>query len=145
MQNRELNFRVFAREACPIIDVPAGETVFHMGEPGATMYVILAGRIDMVNGDRLIESLGARSWTRRKSARAMRPSELGSKSFFSDIFSTFSDKGETGTFNGEPARESLTAPPAGYQTPSPAQPYGLAPKKAKAKAATVEDRAEGTR
>jgi CRP-like cAMP-binding protein len=59
MQNRELNFRVFAREACPIIDVPAGETVFHMGEPGATMYVILTGRIDMVNGDRLIESLGA--------------------------------------------------------------------------------------
>ena len=62
-----------------------------------------------------------------ESARAMRPSELGSKSFFSDIFSSFSDKGETGTFNGEPARESLTAPPAGYQTPSPAQPYGLAP------------------
>ena len=59
MQNRELDFRVFAREACPIIDVPTGETVFHMGEPGATMYVILAGRIDMVNGDRLIESLGA--------------------------------------------------------------------------------------
>jgi len=78
------------------------------------------------------------------SARAMRPSELGSKSFFSDIFSTFSDKGETGTFTGEPTRESLTAPPAGYQTPSPAQPYGLAPKQAKGKAATVEDRAAGT-
>jgi len=59
MQNRELDFRVFAREACRVIDVPAGETVFHMGEPGATMYVILTGRIDMVNGDRLIESLGA--------------------------------------------------------------------------------------
>jgi CRP/FNR family cyclic AMP-dependent transcriptional regulator len=59
MQNRELDFRIFAREACPVIDVPAGETVFHMGEPGATMYVILTGRIDMVNGDRLIESLGA--------------------------------------------------------------------------------------
>jgi hypothetical protein len=78
-----------------------------------------------------------------ESARAMRPSELGSKSFFSDIFSSFSDKGETGTFAGEPARESLTAPPAGYQTPSPAQPYGLGPKHAKGKAATVEDRAEG--
>ena len=78
-----------------------------------------------------------------ESARAMRPSELGSKSFFSDIFSSFSDKGETGTFAGEPTRESLTAPPAGYQTPSPAQPYGLAPKHAKGKAATVEDRAEG--
>src|SRR5580698_6394990 len=59
MQNRELDFRVFAREACPIIDVPAGETVFHQGEPGATMYVILSGRIEMMNGDRLIESLGA--------------------------------------------------------------------------------------
>jgi len=59
MQNRELDFRVFAREACRVIDVPAGETVFHMGEPGATMYVILTGRIDMVNVDRLIESLGA--------------------------------------------------------------------------------------
>jgi hypothetical protein len=80
-----------------------------------------------------------------ESARALRPSELGSKSFFSDIFSSFSDKGETGTFTGEPARENLTAPPAGYQTPSPAQPYGLAPKNVKAKAATVEDRAEGTR
>ena len=59
MQSRELDFRIFAREACPVIDVPAGETVFHLGEPGATMYVILSGRIDMLNGDRLIESLGA--------------------------------------------------------------------------------------
>ena len=84
------------------------------------------------------------SQTPDESARAMRPSELGSKSFFSDIFSSFSDKEETGTFTGEPARERLTAPPAGYQTPSPAQPYGLAPKQAKGKAATVEDRAAGT-
>jgi CRP-like cAMP-binding protein len=59
MQNRELDFRVFAREACPVIDVQAGTAVFQLGEPGATMYVILSGRIDMVNGDRLIESLGA--------------------------------------------------------------------------------------
>lgn len=58
MQNRELDFRVFAREACPVIDVPAGDKVFQLGEPGETMYVILSGRIDMVNGDRVIESLG---------------------------------------------------------------------------------------
>ena len=83
------------------------------------------------------------SQTPDESARAMRPSELGSKSFFSDIFSSFSDKEETGTFTGEPARERLTAPPAGYQTPSPAQPYGIGPKTVKAKAATVEDRAAG--
>ena len=59
MQNRELDFRVFAREACPVIDVQAGTSVFQLGEPGATMYVILSGRIDMVNGDKVIESLGA--------------------------------------------------------------------------------------
>jgi CRP/FNR family transcriptional regulator, cyclic AMP receptor protein len=59
MQNRELDFRVFAREACPVIDIQAGSTVFQLGEPGATMYVILSGRIDMMNGDRVIESLGA--------------------------------------------------------------------------------------
>jgi CRP-like cAMP-binding protein len=59
MQNWELDFRVFAREACPVIDVQAGTPVFQLGEPGATMYVILSGRIDMVNGDKVIESLGA--------------------------------------------------------------------------------------
>src|SRR3977135_1044943 len=58
MQNRELDFRVFAREACPVIDVQAGTSVFRLGEPGTTMYVILSGRIDMVNGDKVIESLG---------------------------------------------------------------------------------------
>jgi CRP-like cAMP-binding protein len=58
MQNRELDFRVFAREACPVIDGQAGSTVFQLGEAGATMYVILSGRIEMVNGDKVIESLG---------------------------------------------------------------------------------------
>jgi hypothetical protein len=32
---------------------------------------------------------------------------------------------EVGTFTGEPPRTDLTAPPTGYQTPSPAQPYGV--------------------
>jgi CRP-like cAMP-binding protein len=54
-----MDFRVFAREACPVIEVKAGDTVFQLGEQGATMYVILVGRIDMMNGERLIESLGA--------------------------------------------------------------------------------------
>jgi len=58
MQNRDLDFRVFAREACPVIAVPAGETVFRQDEPGTTMYVILSGRVEMMNGDRVIERLG---------------------------------------------------------------------------------------
>jgi hypothetical protein len=43
-------------------------------------------------------------------------------------------KEEQAKFTGEPPRSSLTEPPPGYQTPSPAQPYGLA-KGAPAKAA----------
>jgi len=78
-----------------------------------------------------------------EAGRAMRPSELGGKNFFKDVFSSFSNEGETGTFNGEPVRENLTAPPAGYQTPSPDQPYGVGPKTQKSKAMTVEDRAAG--
>ena len=58
MPNRELDFRVFAREACLVIGVPAGHAVFQMGEPGETMYVILSGRVDMMNADLVIESLG---------------------------------------------------------------------------------------
>jgi hypothetical protein len=78
-----------------------------------------------------------------EAGRAMRPSELGGKNFFKDVFSSFSSEGETGTFTGEPVRENLTAPPAGYQTPSPDQPYGVGPKTQKSKAMTVEDRAAG--
>ena len=83
------------------------------------------------------------SQTPEESARPMKPSELGAKSFFKDMFSSFSNEEEKGTFTGEPVRESLTAPPPGYQTPSPDQPYGLGAKTNKRKAATVEDRAVG--
>jgi hypothetical protein len=59
------------------------------------------------------------------------------------IFSLFSEafkKDEYGTFTGEPARTSLTDPPPGYLTPSPDQPYGVAPEQKKAKVPTVADR-----
>ena len=51
------------------------------------------------------------------------PDQLGSKgSLFSNMFGK--DKEEVAKFTGEPPRASLTAPPPGYQTPSPDQPYG---------------------
>jgi hypothetical protein len=52
-----------------------------------------------------------------------RPSQLG---YFGGL-SLFgsNDRDEVGTFTREPTRRSLTMPPAGYQTPSPAQPYGV--------------------
>jgi hypothetical protein len=53
------------------------------------------------------------------------PSELGYKGgLFGAMFDN--KKEEQAKFTGEPPRGSLTEPPPGYQTPSPAQPYGLA-------------------
>jgi hypothetical protein len=48
-------------------------------------------------------------------------------------------KEEYGTFTGEPPRASLTDPPPGYQTPSPDQPYGIAPDRKPLKASTRND------
>lgn len=47
-----------------------------------------------------------------------------------------------GTFTGEPPRLSLTDPPPGYQTPSPDQPYGIAPEKKIYKPPTLGERME---
>src|SRR6188768_1409370 len=63
----------------------------------------------------------------------LRPSELG---YTGGIFGSMFDKKkeEQAKFTGEPPRTSLTEPPAGYQTPSPDQPYGLAKGAAPSKA-----------
>jgi hypothetical protein len=47
-------------------------------------------------------------------------------------------KEEYGTFAGEPVRQDLTEPPAGYRVPSPEQPYGISPDKKPTKA-TAKD------
>ncbi len=58
------------------------------------------------------------------------PSDLGklfSGKGLGGAFSSFggSREDEVATFKAEPPRTSLTAPPPGYQTPSPAAPYGV--------------------
>jgi hypothetical protein len=121
-----------ARKKQPASNKTAAETMIEEGRP--------VSRAELERGRSTSASSG--SQTPEEGARNMRPSELGSKSMFSDLFSTFSDKGETATFTGEPVRDNLTAPPTGYRTPSPSQPYGIAPKNEK-KALTVEDRASG--
>ncbi len=59
------------------------------------------------------------------SSSQMTPSQLG---YTGGLLNKMFGKGdnEAKRFTGEPARVDLTAPPAGYQTPSPAQPYGPA-------------------
>ncbi|THD66060.1 MAG: hypothetical protein E7813_14075 [Bradyrhizobium sp.] len=54
------------------------------------------------------------------------PSQLG---FDGKVTSFFhGNASESAPFKGEPTRESLTQPPAGYQTPSPNFAYGTGPK-----------------
>ncbi len=67
------------------------------------------------------------------------PSELGAKSMFAWGNLWGSPKEEYATFTGEPARESLTQPPAGYRTPSAAQPYGVGKEKWSAQAVNPMD------
>jgi hypothetical protein len=43
------------------------------------------------------------------------------------------DKEEYASFPGEPMRQNLTDPPAGYRIPSAQQPYGISPEKKPAK------------
>ena len=54
------------------------------------------------------------------------PSQLGYNGSLSGLFG--GNKAETTEFKGEPPRQSLVEPPAGYQTPSPNFAYGTGPK-----------------
>jgi hypothetical protein len=70
------------------------------------------------------------------------PSQLG---YFGGLFSWSgfgfgsTPKDEVGTFRAEPPRTALTAPPAGYQTPSSAQPYGVTKRIEYGKPEKIED------
>lgn len=72
------------------------------------------------------------------------PSQLGEqkKGFLSF---DWMHKEQYATFTGEPPRASLTDPPPGYQTPSPDQPYGIAPEKKVYKPPTLGERMEPQR
>jgi len=76
------------------------------------------------------------------SSSPMTPSQLG---YTGGLLNKMLGRGgdsEAKRFTGEPARVELTAPPAGYQTPSPAQPYGPEAVKAAGPVNDYETRAE---
>jgi len=60
-------------------------------------------------------------------ARPSRPSDLGYGGGL--LRSVFGNKEEVVQFKEEPPRSSLIEPPAGYQTPSPDQPYAAKPER----------------
>jgi hypothetical protein len=92
---------------------------------------------------------GERAPTADQYGRTMSPSELqgsATKAWWQDFFSSIGpSRPESVPFTGEPPRTSMTAPPSGYQTPSPNYPYGMGPHKDQAaKPSTVESRMEPT-
>ena len=84
-----------------------------------------------------------------EASRPLNPSQLtgsANPNWFNSVAASFGvQRPETAPFTGEPPRTSMTAPPAGYQTPSPSQAYGLGVEVQRAKPATVESRMEPTR
>jgi hypothetical protein len=75
--------------------------------------------------------------------RQYKPSELGyTGGIFGSVhdFFTGNNKDEKVPFEAEPPRASLTDPPVGYRSASPAQPYGLTADTKKPKAMTQEER-----
>jgi CRP-like cAMP-binding protein len=54
----EIDMRIFARSAGANMTFPAGSVVFNKGDPGACMYVVQSGVVEMVIGDRVVEVCG---------------------------------------------------------------------------------------
>src|SRR5437870_2877739 len=78
-------------------------------------------------------------------SRPLMPSDLGTKTekIFGSIWSSFTPaKPESAPFTGEPPREAMTAPPSGYQTPSPNYPYAVGVQD-KRKVITADEKLEG--
>jgi len=57
--SEEIDMRVFARNAGANVSFAAGTIVFNKGDAGDCMYVVQSGVIEMVIGDKVIETCGA--------------------------------------------------------------------------------------
>jgi CRP/FNR family cyclic AMP-dependent transcriptional regulator len=58
-QRFDIDMRTFAKNAGATIKVPAGGIIFAKGDPGDCMYIVQSGAIDMVIGDKVVETIGA--------------------------------------------------------------------------------------
>jgi CRP/FNR family transcriptional regulator, cyclic AMP receptor protein len=58
MVMNDIDMRVFARSAGANVTFAAGSVVFNKGDPGACMYVVQSGTVEMVIGDRVVEVCG---------------------------------------------------------------------------------------
>jgi len=58
MNGNDIDMRMFARNAGTNMTFSAGSIVFNKGDPGACMYVVQSGVIEMVIGDKVVEVCG---------------------------------------------------------------------------------------
>ena len=54
----EIDMRMFAKGAGVNVGFPAGGIVFNQGDPGACMYIVQSGVIEMVIGEKVVEVCG---------------------------------------------------------------------------------------
>lgn len=57
-QRGDIDMRTFAKGAGSTITVPAGAIIFSKGDAGNCMYIVQSGVIDMVIGEKVIETIG---------------------------------------------------------------------------------------
>ena len=55
---QELDMRMFAQRAGANVSYGAGSVVFNRGDPGACMYIVQSGVIEMVLGNKVVEVCG---------------------------------------------------------------------------------------
>lgn len=57
-QRFDIDMRTFAKGAGATVRMPAGGIIFSKDDPGDCMYIVQSGNIDMMIGDKVIESIG---------------------------------------------------------------------------------------
>jgi CRP-like cAMP-binding protein len=58
MNANDVDMRMFARNVGTSVTFPAGSVVFNRGDPGACMYVVQSGVLEMVIGEKVVEVCG---------------------------------------------------------------------------------------
>jgi CRP/FNR family cyclic AMP-dependent transcriptional regulator len=58
-QRADIDMRVFAKGAGATIKAAVGEVIFNKGDTGTCMYIVQSGTIDMMIGDKVIETIGS--------------------------------------------------------------------------------------
>jgi CRP/FNR family transcriptional regulator, cyclic AMP receptor protein len=58
MGSNDIDMRQFARSAGATVAFGTGNTVFLKGDPGQCMYIVQSGVIEMMIGDKIVETVG---------------------------------------------------------------------------------------